>query len=47
MVKLQEVYGNYTIAVPKLMVKKKGWKKGQEFVWSFNEDGNLVLMPVD
>jgi len=46
MVKLQEVNGQYTIAVPKLMVKKKRWTKGQEFVWSFNENGNLVLMDV-
>ena len=46
MVKLQEVDGQYTIAVPKLMVKKKRWQKGQEFIWSFNENGDLVLVGV-
>ena len=46
MVKLQEVNDQYTIAVLKLMVKKKRWQKGQELIWSFNENWDLVLMGV-
>lgn len=47
MSKLQEVKGIYTINVPKLYVKKKKWRKGQELLWSFDQDGNLVLMDSD
>lgn len=46
MVKLQESQGQFTIAVPKLMVKSKRWKKGQELIWSFNKDGYLELREV-
>ncbi len=47
MTKLQEVNGVFTIGVPKLMIRKKKWQKGQECIWSFNENGDLVLMSVD
>ncbi len=46
MSKLQENAGQYFVSVPKLMVKKKGWVKGKELLWSFDQDGNLVLLPV-
>ena len=46
MVKLQENSGQFFVAVPKLMVKKKKWKKGQEIIASFNENGDIVLMEV-
>ncbi len=44
MSKLQENAGQYFVSVPKLLVKKKGWTKGKELLWTFNEDGNLTLM---
>lgn len=46
MVKIQEAKSQFWITIPKLMIKKKGWKKGQELLWSFNQDGNLVLMEI-
>lgn len=46
MPKLQENSSQFFVNVPKLMVKKKKWVKGQELVWSFNENGDLVLMEV-
>ncbi len=46
MTKLQYSQGQFTISVPRLMVKKKKWEKGQELIWSFDQEGNLVLMEV-
>lgn len=43
MPKLQEINGQFTITVPKSLVKKKGWKKGEELFFAFNERGNLEL----
>jgi len=28
------------------MIKKKGWKKGQELILSFDQDGNVVIIEV-
>ncbi|MBN2330839.1 MAG: hypothetical protein JXC85_03420 [Candidatus Aenigmarchaeota archaeon] len=48
MAKLQETKdGNYFVYVPKLKVMRKKWKKGQLLDWSFDQDGNLVLIDVD
>ena len=46
MAKLQEVKGRFSISIPKLMVKKKGWQKGQEILLSFDQEGNIVLIEV-
>jgi hypothetical protein len=46
MVKLQSSKNMFFIAIPKLIVKKKGWKKGQELIASFDQDGNVVLLEV-
>lgn len=43
MVKIQETKGRYFITLPKLMVEKKGWKKGQELFFIFNERGNIEI----
>ena len=43
MVKLQENQGCYTIAIPKLVIKKKRWVKGDQILVSFNENGDVVL----
>lgn len=37
----------YSITVPKAMVEAKGWKKGTDLVWMFNERGELVLTEAD
>ena len=46
MVKLQQNKGQFFVAIPKLIVKKKGWNKGQELIASFNENGDIVLVEV-
>jgi len=46
MVKIQESGGRFWVTIPKTKMKIKGWKKGQELDWSFDRDGNLVLMQV-
>lgn len=43
MVKLQEIKGQFTVTVPKQLVKLKKWKKGQELLIGFNEKGNLEI----
>ena len=43
MVKLQETKDRYFITIPREMVKQKGWKKGQEILFLFNERGNIEL----
>jgi hypothetical protein len=43
MAKLQENKSQFFIAVPKLYVKVKKWKKGQILLWTINKDGNLEL----
>ena len=47
MVKLQ--YGNnrYFITIPKDIVRRKKWKKGDRFIFSFNERGNVELYEVE
>ena len=47
MVKLQEAKGRFFVSIPQEYVKKKKWVKGQELLFSFDQDGNLVIMPVD
>ena len=46
MVKLQETKGRYFLSVPKEYVKLKKWKKGQELVFGFDHDGNIVIKEV-
>ena len=46
MAKLQDSKGKYWVIIPQLMIKKKGWKKGQEFILNFDQDGNVVIMEV-
>lgn len=43
MVKLQETKDRYFITIPREMVKQKGWQKGQEILFLFNERGNIEL----
>jgi len=47
MVKLQErKIGDalhYFITIPKDIVERKGWKKGDRIIISFNENGNIVI----
>jgi hypothetical protein len=47
MVKLQETKGRYFLTIPSEYVRKKKWIKGQELLFSFDQDGNLVVMQVD
>lgn len=44
MVKLQESKGRFSITIPREYIKKKGWKKGEKLILSFNERGNIEVM---
>ena len=46
MVKLQEAKGQFIMTIPKLVIKKKGWKKGQKLIMQFDQNENAVLMEV-
>ena len=46
MTKLQEHNGQYFISLPKLIVKRKKWQKGQELICLFDQDGNIVLQEI-
>jgi hypothetical protein len=51
MVKLQQVKEKqgqmlrikYSITLPRLMIDRKGWKKGQDLFFIFNERGNIEI----
>ena len=44
MVRLQESKGRYFVTIPKEIIMKKKWKKGEILVVSFNERGNVEIM---
>ena len=43
MVKLQESKGTYFVSILIDIVKDKGWKKGEELIWKYNSDGDVIL----
>lgn len=43
MPKLQETKGRFFLTIPASMVKKKGWAKGKDLFFTFNERGNIEL----
>ena len=43
MPKLQETNDRYFLTIPKPMVDRKGWKKGQELVFTWNERGHIEI----
>ncbi len=43
MPKLQQVKDRYFITLPKNLVEKKQWKKGQDLILMFNERGNVEI----
>jgi len=43
MPKLQETKDRFFITIPKIMVKRKKWNKGQEILFTWNEKGNIEL----
>lgn len=45
--RLQEYYGQYTITIPKDIIDLVKWEKGQPFIISYNEKGNLELIKVN
>jgi len=47
MVKLQETKGRYFITFPKNIVKNKGWKKGEDLIIGFNQDGDIIIREVN
>lgn len=48
MVKLQQTPdGQYLITLPRNYVKKKNWKKGQELLISFDQNGDIKLVEGD
>ena len=46
MVKLQETKGRYFITFPKNIVESKGWKKGENLIIGFNQDGDIIIKEV-
>jgi len=46
MVKLQETKGRYFITFPKNIVENKEWKKGEELIIGFNQDGDIIIREV-
>ncbi len=43
MPKLQRSGGRFSITIPKDMVEKKGWEKGQSLFFTWNERGNIEI----
>ncbi len=43
MVKLQHYKERYSITVPAIIVKQKGWKQGTELNFIYNERGNIEV----
>jgi len=43
MPRIQETKDRYFITLPKTLVQQKGWKKGDQLFFVFNERGNLEL----
>ena len=43
MPKLQKVKDRYFITIPKTLVEKKKWEKGQDLFFAFNEKGNVSI----
>jgi hypothetical protein len=43
MSKLQESNERFFITLPKALVIQKGWSKGQELFFIFNERGNIEI----
>jgi len=44
MVKLQEYKNQYFVTIPREIIEKKKWTKGQKLIISFNERGNVEIM---
>lgn len=45
MTKLQKAKtGRYFITIPKLLVERKKWNKGQNLYLTFNEKGNVEII---
>lgn len=40
---MQQTKDRYFITLPKLLVEKKKWIKGQDLFFSFNERGNVEI----
>jgi len=47
MTKIQEVKGKFSIIIPNEIAAKKKLKKGDRFIWQFDENGNMLLIPVE
>lgn len=43
MPKLQQTNGRFFITVPLPLVRQKGWEKGKELFFLFNERGNIEI----
>jgi len=45
MVRLQEnKHGQYFLTIPSRLAKRKGWKKGDEFIISSDEEARMVII---
>jgi len=43
MVKLQESKGTHFVSIPMDIIEDKGWKKGENLMWQYDSNGNIVL----
>jgi len=43
---VQESRGRFWVTIPLTKMKILQWGKGQEVDWSFDKEGNLILMAV-
>ena len=46
MEKLQENKGTFLIVVPKDYIRLKKWSAQEDFIWTINDEGDLVLREV-
>jgi hypothetical protein len=46
MPKLQEAKGRYNITIPLELIKLKKWRKGQDLVLGFNQDGDILIRSI-
>jgi hypothetical protein len=43
MPKLQQTKDRYFITMPRSMIEKKKWKKGQDLCFTWNHNGNVEI----
>jgi len=47
MVKIQESAGRHFVTIPKEIMMRKKWKKGDRVLWSYNDRGCPELQEIE